>query len=143
MLFGLGMVSNAVISIMINTGYAGILTANVPPEAMEQVQAQFASLETMTAGSVLLGLWERISALILQLGLSLIMWTAVRRGGKWLWLIPCAYLLHFLVDGVVVVLAKSASMVAVELVVFSLAIAVGVIGWKLGRSLEAGLKAAE
>lgn len=137
MLFGLGMVSNMVIAIMMNAGQGDLLFANVPPEAMEQVQAQLAGIESITAGSVLVGLWERISALILQLGLSLIMWTAVRRGGKWLWLIACAFLLHFLVDGVIVVLAKSVSMVAVELVCFSIAIAVGAVGWKLGRSLEA------
>lgn len=137
LLFGLGMISNLVLSLMINTGQADTLLASVPAEAQEQVQAQFAQLQTLVAGSVLLGLWERLSALLLQIGLSLMVWTAVKRGGKWLWLFPAAILPHFVVDGCAVVLTKSASMLAVECVIFAMAIAVGAIGWKLAKSLEA------
>lgn len=137
MVFGLTMVSNLVLSVMINSGQADTILASAPAEAQEQVLAQFASLEALRAGDMLYGIWERFSALIIQIGLSLILWTAVRRGGKWLWLIPCAFLLHFLVDALVVVLAKSVSMLAVEAIVCALAIAIGAIGWKLGRSLNA------
>ena len=136
-LFGVGMISNIVLGVLINSGQADILLASAPAEAQEQVQAQFAQLQTLSAGSMLLGLWERISALVLQLGLSIIVWTAVRCGGKWLWLLAGAFLLHFLVDAIVVVLAKSADMVVVEVVVSALAIAIGTIGWKLAQSLKA------
>ena len=89
----------------------------------------------MSAGSIAIGFWERISALVLQLGLSMLVWTAVRRGGKWLWLFPAAILLHALVDGVVVVLSKSVGMVSVEVVICAIAIAVGAMGWMLGKKL--------
>ena len=133
LLYGVTMISNLVLAVMINSGQADTLLSSAPAEAQAQVQAQFAALETIGAGSVALGLWERFSALILQLGFSLIVWTAVRRGGKWMWLLLLAFLLHFLVDAVTVVLARSASMLVVESIVFAMAIAVGAMGWKLAK----------
>ena len=91
----------------------------------------------MTPGALLIGFWERISALVLQLGLSMMVWTAVRRGGKWLWLFPAAILLHALVDALAVILSKSVDMVAVEVVICALAVAVGATGFMLGRKLNA------
>ena len=71
--------------------------------------------------------------MILQISLSIIVWTAVRKGGKWIWLFPAAILLHFIVDACAAVLAKTASLVVVELVLSALAIAVGAIGYLLAK----------
>ena len=136
LIFGITMISNLVLSVMINAGQADLLTAKVPEEQLAQVQAQFAALEGMGAGSIALGFWERISALALQLGLSMMVWTAVRRSGRWLWLFPAAILLHALVDGITVVLSKSVGMVSVELILCALAVAIGTMGWLLGRKLD-------
>ncbi len=136
MIFGITMISNIVLSVMINAGAADTLIASAPAEAQEQVQAQFAQLQSASAGTFLLGIWERISALILQISLSILVWVAVRKGGKWLWLFPAAILLHFIVDACAVVLAKTASMVVVEVIVFALALAVGAIGWMVARKLK-------
>ena len=136
-IFGLTMISNLALAAMINAGQADTLTAKVPEDQLPLVQAQFAQLATLTPGGIAIGLWERISALILQLGLSILVWTAVRRGGKWLWLFPAAILLHALVDGVAVVLSKSVGMVAVEVVICAMAVAVGAMAWMLGRKLNA------
>ena len=135
MVFGITMISNMALSLMINAGQADTILATAPVEAKAQVEAQFAQLQDLTAGQLLLGFWERISALILQLGLSVIVWTAVRKGGKWLWLFPAAILLHALVDGCAVVLSKSVSVTAVEIVICSMAIAVGAAGYMLAKKL--------
>ena len=137
LLFGISMISNLVMSVMINAGQADVLTAKVPEEQLPLVQAQFAQLSSLTPGTLLISFWERLSALLLQLGLSLMVWAAVRRGGKWLWLFPAAILLHALVDGIAVILSKSVSMAFVELIILALAIAVGAMGWMLGRKLNA------
>lgn len=134
-LFGLTMISNLVLSIMMNAGQADTLLASAPAEAQEQMQAQFAALAEQGVGSMALGVWERISALILQLSLSMIVWVAVRKNGKWLWLFPAAILLHALVDGVAVVLSKSVSMLSVELVLMGLAVAIGAMAWTLAKKL--------
>lgn len=135
LIFGLTMISNIVLATMINAGQADTILATVPEEGKAQVEAQFAQLQAAGARSILLGMWERISALILQLGLSVMVWTAVCKGGKWLWLFPAAILLHFLVDGAAVVLAKSVSMVSVEIVITCCAVAVGAIGYMLAKKL--------
>ena len=136
LIFGVTMISNIVLSVMINTGSADTLIATTPAEAQEQVQAQFAQLQTASAGTFLFGIWERVSALILQISLSILVWTAVRKGGKWLWLFPAAILLHFLVDACAVVLAKTADMAVVEGIVFALALAVGAIAYMLVKKLK-------
>ena len=135
MIFGITMISNIVVSLMINAGQVDTILSAVPAETREQVEGQFMKLQELNAGQLLLGLWERISALMLHLGLSVFVWTAVRKGGKWLWLFPSAILLHALVDGVAVVLSKSLSVNAVELIIFSMAIAVGAAGYMLAKKL--------
>ena len=107
LIFGMTMISNLVLSVMINTGASDLLLSSVPAEALEQMQEQFSQLETTAAGSYLFGVWERISALIVQISLSVMVWAAVRKGGKWFWFFPLAILLHFLLDGCVVVMSKS------------------------------------
>jgi len=133
LIFGLTMISNIALSALINAGQADILLASAPAEAQAQMQAQFAQLESSSAGAFFIGLWERGSALILQIALSILVWTAVRKGGKWLWLFPAAILLHFLVDGCTVILAKSVSMAIVEVILSAMAVAVGAIAWALAR----------
>ena len=134
-IFGITMINNLVISALINSGQADVIFAKVPEEAAAQVQAQLDQLQTLGAGTLLVGLWERISALILHLGLSLLVWVAVRKGGKWLWLFPAAIALHALVDAGAVLLQKSAGMVTLELIVTAEALAVAAIGYLVAKKL--------
>ena len=134
-IFGITMINNLVISALINSGQADAIFAKVPEEAAAQVQAQLDQLQTLGAGTLLIGLWERISALILHLGLSLLVWVAVRKGGKWLWLFPAAIALHALVDAGAVLLQTSAGMVTLELIVTAEALAVAAIGYLVAKKL--------
>ena len=137
-LFGITMINNLVISALINSEQADALFAKVPEEAAAQVQAQLDQLQTLGAGTLLIGLWERISALILHLGLSMLVWVAVRKGGKWLWLFPAAIALHALVDAGALLLQKSAGMVTLELIVTAEALAVAAIGYLVAKKLPDG-----
>lgn len=134
-IFGITMISNLVVSALINAGLSGILFAKVPEDAAAQLQAQLNQLQTVGAGALLIGLWERISALVLHLGLSMLVWVAVRKGGKWLWLFPAAVALHAIVDAGVVMLQKSVGMVPLELIVSAEAVAVATIGYMVARKL--------
>ena len=136
LLFGATMVSYIAISAIINAGNLDGLLATVPEANRAQVQTQLEGLQTLTTTTLLYGLWERVSAIILQVGLSIIVWTAVRKGGKWLWLFPAAILLHALVDALAVIISKNVGMLATEIVVFALAIAVGAAGWMLAKKLN-------
>lgn len=134
-IFGVTMVSNLTISVLMNAGMIDTILATVPEANRAQVAGQFAQLETLGIGTLLTGLWERFSAIVLQIGLSVIVWTAVRRGGRWLWLFPAAILLHALVDAVAVLLMKSAGMLVTEIVVCAVAVAVAAIGWMLAKKI--------
>ena len=134
-IFGITMISNFVVSALINAGLSGILFAKVPEDAAAQLQAQLNQLQTVGAGTLLIGLWERISALVLHLGLSMLVWVAVRKGGKWLWLFPAAVALHAIVDAGVAMLQKSVGMVPLELIVSAEAVAVAAIGYMVARKL--------
>lgn len=134
-IFGITMISNLVVSALINAGLSGILFAKVPEDAAAQLQAQLNQLQTVGAGTLLIGLWERISALVLHLGLSMLVWVAVRKGGKWLWLFPAAVALHAIVDAGAVMLQKSVGMVPLELIVSAEAVAVAAIGYMAARKL--------
>ena len=134
--FGVSMISNLVMSVMINAGQLETIVSQTPAEAQEQVRAAAAQLAELRAGGLLLGLWERISALILHFSLSVLVWAAVRKGGKWLWLFPAAILLHAGVDAQAVILSKSASMPALEAIIFAESIAIAGIAYMAGRRIS-------
>ena len=134
-IFGITMINNLAVSALINSGQTDVLFAKVPEEAATQLQAQLDQLQTIGAGTLLIGLWERLSALVLHLGLSMLVWVAVRKGGKWLWLFPAAIALHALVDAGAVLLQKSAGMVPLELIVTAEALAVAAIGYLVAKKL--------
>ena len=140
-IFGMTMISNLVMSVLINSGQADALFAKAPEEAAGQLQTQLDQLQALGTGTLLIGLWERISALVLHLGLSMLVWVAVRKSGKWLWLFPAAIVLHALVDAGAVLLQKSAGMVLLELIVSAEAVAVAAIGYMVAK--KSGLMAAQ
>ena len=127
--FAFSMISLLTMSVMINMGMTDTLLAKTPESSQAALTAQLDQLETMSAGTLLYGLWERLSALTLHVGLSILVWVAVRKGGKWLWLFPAAILLHALVDGLAVILSKSVGYFAIESIVMALAIAVAGLAW--------------
>ena len=133
--FGITMINNLAVSALINSGQTDVLFSKVPEEAAAQLQSQLDQLQTLGAGTLLIGLWERFSALVLHLGLSMLVWVAVRKGGKWLWLFPAAIVLHAFVDAGAVLLQKSAGMVPLELIVTAEAIAVAAAGYMLAKKL--------
>lgn len=134
-IFGVSMISNLVISALINAGQANLILSSVPADAQAQLEGAFAQLEASTPGTFLTGLWERASAIIIQIGLSVMVWTAVRKGGKWLWLFPAAILLHLLVDASAVLLMNSVSMAVLEAIVCAMAVAVGAAAVMLAKKL--------
>lgn len=135
LIFGMTMISNLFMSILINSGQADTLFSKAPAEAATQVQAMLETLQTATASTWLMGLWERISALILQLGLSVLVWVAVRKGGKWMWLFPAAILLHALVDAGVVLLQKSVGLVPLELIITAESVIIAAIAYIVAKKL--------
>lgn len=130
-----GMATNLFFATMINSGQSDALVAKVPAEAQAQVSAMIAQIQATKPTLFLVSIWERLTAVVLQLALSVLVWTAVRKAGKWLWLLPAAILLHALVDALAVILNAKAGILATEFVVMAIAVAVAGIAYMVWKKV--------
>jgi uncharacterized membrane protein YhfC len=91
---GLGAAQTLVLATLLNSGrFDATLGTSVPPDMLLQMRA---GLEHLTAALVVMACLERLVALLIQIGFSLLVWRAVeRRRLSWLAL---AVLLHAAVD---------------------------------------------
>jgi len=129
-LLGLSMVTNLMYSSQINKHALEPLleAAKLLPE--EQGIAAFQSLLSLTdtaSGLFLLGLVERIPAVVLHLAMSALVWKAVKSGKNGYFILSMA--VHFAADFVTVMVAGTlSSIVAAEavIVVFGLALSVAI-----------------
>lgn len=128
MIFGLSMLTYAFLGLMSNMGKMDMILASAPAEAKDQLEALLATFQSNTPGTYFMGLWERISAMILQISLSVLVLVSVRCKGRW-WLFPAAILLHALVDALAVMLSGNTSILVIELIVMSMAIAIAAMAY--------------
>ncbi len=113
LLLGLAYISNLVMSLLINAGMADTLTAGLTGDALEQVQSAFATLTATAPWTYLLAIVERAVAITTHICLSVLVWFAAKKPGKF-WLFPLAILLHAALDGIVVILAARLPLWGVE-----------------------------
>lgn len=97
LIVGMSMVSNLMLAVMINNGSLSLITAALPAEQAAVYDTVVASLTTAGFGTFLLGIWERIFAILLHLSLSVLVFTATKDKSK-LYLFPLAIFLHTLMD---------------------------------------------
>jgi uncharacterized membrane protein YhfC len=90
----LAMAQTYVFAILLNSGRLdATLGPTLSPEALAQLRA---ALEHMSLAGLAMGALERLIALLLQIGLSLVVWRAVERGQ--LGYLALAILLHAVID---------------------------------------------
>lgn len=120
---GLGVLSLVGLLAMTSTDLS-----QLQPEQREAVQAQLAAVAAQPAWFPLLGAWERLSAMTIHVGLSLIVLQAFRRA-SWVWLLV-AILVHGTVNVVGLTVLRlvggmtPAGLVLVEVVIMLMAVAV-------------------
>ena len=96
----LGGINNIVYAFLINTNQFDAVISEAAAKAPEQAAALMAipeSLAAITFGTILMGILERVSAMLIHISCSIIMFKAVREAGK-MWLFPIAILLHASID---------------------------------------------
>ncbi len=132
-LLGITMINNFIISVMINLNLTSMLTGQLTDELKDQVGAQFEALISTPSYVFLLGSVERIFAVILQISLSVLVWFAAKNAKK-LYYFPLAILLHFLVDGVTVILAdRGVNTIVLEVVIGLMAAGTALLAWKIWK----------
>jgi len=102
--------------------------ASLPPAARAQVAQQLAALNAQPVWFPLLGAWERLWTLPVQVGLSVLVLQVFRQGSlRWLWL---AILAHTVVDFSAIALGQVTAISAVPrtLVIEGLVAVYGIIG---------------
>lgn len=133
------MVSNIIMSIMLNNGTATQLKSAITDEAqLQALNKTFELLSATPSGDFLMSIVERIAAAVIHIALSVLVWFAVKNRGKCFWLYPLAILLHTLVNAVAVILSRYVPSIWIVMVVLYMitagfaAIAVKV--WKIYSS---------
>ena len=93
-------------AITVNSGGYEQVMALLPEDQKATFADSIQTLINTPAPMYLVSVFERCSAIVLHLALSLLVWLAVKKGGKKLWYFPLAILLHMLVDSVMVIFNK-------------------------------------
>ena len=121
-IYSLTMITNTVISFMINSGAIDAITAAVPEEQLPTLIEQFNTLSTTPFYTFVLGGVERILAMTFHIELSILVWFAAKNKGKG-YLLFLAIFLHAFMDGVTVVMSGSGvNVVLIEAVIAVLVI---------------------
>lgn len=124
---GLANINGFINMLMINNGTMQASLALLPEEKQAEAFTQISALVTTPESYFFASGIERLSAIILQIGLSLIIYKGLKESRKAI--AAMAYALHFLVDFVTVVSAPRLSIWVIELIVFVFAVVVmGVAG---------------
>ena len=119
------MVSNLVISFMLNHGMLDILMQDVTADVLPTVEATFSALVNTPAPTFLVSIVERISAICAHLGMSVLVWFAAKN--KKFYLYPLSILCHAGLNIVSVLVNSVAPIWVTELSIFLCAMLIAAI----------------
>lgn len=132
---GLANISNLITMIMINGGLMQMSLAALSEDMQAQIIEQLSVFWTTSEGLFFVSGFERISAVILHIGLSLIIYRGLQDRKKIV--IAIAYGMHFVVDFFAVSCASRIPVLLLELVVFALAVGTFLLSHKLNKGEKA------
>lgn len=133
LILGMTSLNNLVQSFMINSGsLAGALSDNMD---LETVLLSLSPLAELPAWQFFLGGAERIMAIAVQIGLSLLVYQAVKTKDSW-YFFPIAVGLHMAVDAVVVVAANYGMIIFAEILTLAGTILIVYAAWKWSWNRE-------
>lgn len=119
LIVGVTCINNLLTSFLINSGQMEQSLASIEAGTGKELALQSLSVLWTTPGyQFFLAGVERISAIVLQICLSYLIYRAVKEGKKQFYLL--AFFAHFLVDALTVVLSNTVSIVALEIVLLAL-----------------------
>lgn len=125
LIVGLTCINNLASALMINSGQIDqILSATAEGEGKELAMQAYTTLCTTPGYQFYLAGVERISAIVLQIALSYLVYRAVKYGEKKFFLLALG--IHFLVDAATVLLANLVSLIVLEVVLLAAVAALAV-----------------
>ena len=131
LLGGLANISTLSSMLMINSGAMQNALAALSSEAAEQTAAKLSSLWTTPAPVFFVSGIERLGAIILHVGLSLLIYRAVSTGKRGV--AALAYAIHFAVDFFAVAFAAVLPIYVLEIIIVALAVGTLALSLNLNR----------
>lgn len=128
---GISNISGLITMIMINSGVMQASLAALPADMQTQTIEGLSTLWTTPGPLFFVSGIERVSAVILQIALSLIIYKGIKSGKKSI--VALAYGIHFLVDFVAVACAPRLSIWVVEALIVVMAVASFMLAHKLNK----------
>lgn len=126
LLVGFTSISNMVVSLMINTGKIDTVFTGLDSASQDLIYQQLSQLCTSPPYQFFLGGVERISALIFQIALSIIVYKAVKYE-KFRYLI-LALVLHFALDFIAITAQNYFNVIIVEIIILIISLVIGFYG---------------
>jgi len=140
-LVGLTYVNYIAYAVTINAGDADVLMSQVSGDALEQIKTVIALLTGTPSGTFLLAGAERLSAIVLHIALSVLVWFAVKKKER-RYLYPAAILIHALVDALTVVFSGlGVPTLALELIIAAMSAASALLAWRVWKRERAAAPA--
>lgn len=127
LILGMASVNNLISSALINSG--AFVSALAEGADSQQAIEAVTPLATLPAWQFFLGGFERIFAMALHIGLSLLIYQAVENRKKW-YLYPLAILFHALLNAIIVIIANHGSLVFAEAATLAGTALVCAVAWK-------------
>ena len=127
-----GMISNIIMSSMINSGTTNLLLESLPAESASAINTSIDALISTKSYMFLLGMYERIPAICLHISLSVIVWFAVKNNKTIYYIL--AIFFHFIMDAVTVILASYINEILVEVMISVMAILIAYISIRIYKS---------
>lgn len=124
LVLGVTMINNLVYSILINTGNTDIMLSSLDVQQVSYMKNTLYQLSTTSSFLFLISFLERISAFILQISLSVIVWFSLKNNKNKKYF-PLAILIHFFVDMISILLIENSfGVIFIESLIFLLAVLV-------------------
>lgn len=128
------MISNLTLAAMVNGGKIESVLGNLSGDALSQLQTSITTLATTPSYIFLLGIAERISTVVIQISLSVLVWFSVKDKKS---LFFAALLIHFVVDAITVIMTGThIPAVIVEAVLAAVALAAALFARNIYRKEE-------
>ena len=135
---GVTMITNIVLSVIINVGGAEALISTAPAESVSQMEVMLSKLTDTPAVDYLLGIAERFLAVAMHISLSALLWLWVKN--KKSFMVIAVVAIHALADGVLVICASFLPILATEAILAAITAAIvafAVFTWKRYAKAEA------
>lgn len=129
LIIGLAQISNIATAIMINTNQMEAVLSVLDETQKAATLESLSALWTTPGYLFFMGGIERVSAIILHIALSILVYAGIKQGKKMI--VVAAYAAHFAADFVTVVAADKLPVVAVEAVLFLMCILLGFVAARL------------